>query len=144
MKNWKMILVASAASAMFLAGCSAQLSPADKELLNQALASGQTATQAAQQATDAATRADSAASTAEAAARTASAAATRAESAAQQAQLSASQAQDAALKAQKAFDCPGFRAAGLDGEYTAQNQDTDSNKSQAPEYVETQTQPGKA
>ena len=71
MKNWKMILVASAASAMFLAGCSAQLSPADKELLNQALASGQTATQAAQQATDAATRADSAASTAEAAARTA-------------------------------------------------------------------------
>lgn len=85
------------AGAMMLSGCAAQLSDADRALLNQAVESGRTSSQTLQAAAAAASQAEQSAQKAESAA-------TRAELAASQAQLAAGQAQQDALKAEKAFE----------------------------------------
>lgn len=85
------------AGAMMLSGCVAQLSDADRALLNQAVESGKASSQTLQ-------AAEAAASQAEQSALKAESAATRAELAAGQAQLAAGQAQQDALKAEKAFE----------------------------------------
>jgi len=93
----KKFLVIMVAGAMVLSGCAAQLSEADRALLNQAVESGRTSSKTLQ-------AAEAAASQAEQSAVRAESAATRAEVAASQAQLAAGQAQQEALKAEKVFE----------------------------------------
>ena len=81
MRRVWLALAMALASGVFLAGCTAQLTQADRDLLNQALAAGKSAAQSEQRA--------------EAAANRASEAARRAETAAAQAERSAEDAKKA-------------------------------------------------
>jgi hypothetical protein len=94
----------AAVAAFLMAGCTAQLSPNDKTLLNQALEASQSASMSAQKAETAASTAEKAAGRAEAAAARAESAAMKAETAAGNAATSADQAEQSAMKAQKAFE----------------------------------------
>jgi hypothetical protein len=105
------ILVAVLAAGFLLTGCAAQLSQADRDLLNQAKEASVSASQSAQaaagsvaQAESAVQRADAAAMRADAAASRAEAAAKRAEAAANSAEVSASGAKQSAADAKKAFE----------------------------------------
>lgn len=96
---------------MVLTGCAAQLSDADRALLNKAVDSGRSGTQvlqaaeaAAARAEQAAVRSESAATRAEQAAAQSDVAAKGAEASASQAASQAGQAQQNALKAEKAFE----------------------------------------
>ncbi|OGR30056.1 MAG: hypothetical protein A2005_11240 [Desulfuromonadales bacterium GWC2_61_20] len=100
----KKVLVLLAAGVVALSGCAAQLSEADRELLNKAVESGRNSSQSLQAAEAAATRAEQAASRAEQAAAQSEAAARAADAAASQAASQAGQAEQNALKAEKAFE----------------------------------------
>jgi len=90
--------------AVILTGCAAQLSDADRNLLNKAVASGRDGSQTLQAAEAAAIRAEQAAVRSESAATQSEAAAREAEAAASQAASQAGLAQQNALKAEKAFE----------------------------------------
>lgn len=97
MGKWQMILGGAALSVMVLSGCSAQLSATDRELINQAVQSGQMAADQAQKAQVSAGMASDAAMRAEESAQ-------RAEAAAAQADKSAAAAEASAQKAERAFE----------------------------------------
>jgi len=80
-----------------LSGCAAQLSDADRDLLNKAVESGRSGSQTLQAAESAAVRAEQAAAQSESSAK-------EAEASASQAASQAGQAQQNALKAEKAFE----------------------------------------
>lgn len=88
-KVWS-VVAAVFVSGLFLAGCTAQLTQSDRDLLNQALEASKSAATSAQ-------RAESAADRAEQAAR-------RADSSAAQAKQSAAEAKKSASEAKKAFE----------------------------------------
>lgn len=104
MNRLKAGFIALVAVGSLLAGCSAQLSQADRNLLNQALEASRNAGSSAQTAQAAATRAETAAQKAESAAQRAESAATRAVQAAGTAESAAAQAQQSADQAKKAFE----------------------------------------
>jgi hypothetical protein len=97
MRKWQIMLGGAALSIMVLGGCTAQLSTADRELLDQAVQSGKVAEDYAQKAQASAGMASDAAMRADEAAQ-------RAEAAALQAGQSAADAQASAEKAQRAFE----------------------------------------
>lgn len=90
--------------AVVLTGCAAQLSDADRALMNKAVESGRNGSQAQQAAEAAASRAEQAAVRSESAATRAEQAAVQSEAAVKGAQAAAGQAQQDALKAEKAFE----------------------------------------
>jgi hypothetical protein len=90
MGKWQWIFGGVALSVMVLSGCSAQLSATDRELINQAVQSGQMAADQAQKA--------------QVSAGMASDAAMRAEESAQRAEAAAAAAQASAQKAERAFE----------------------------------------
>jgi hypothetical protein len=97
-------LACSGILVFFLAGCTAQLTAADRDLMNQAIDSANGAAVSAEKAEASALSADGAANRAEAAAVNAENAAARAEAAANRAAQEAAAAEDSALKAEKAFE----------------------------------------
>ncbi len=97
MRKWQIFLGGAALGLMVMTGCTAQMTQADRDLLNQALESGQMAAQQAQNAQAAAGMASDAAARAEASA-------DRAEAAAAAAERSAAIAADSAKKAEKVFE----------------------------------------
>jgi predicted RNA-binding protein associated with RNAse of E/G family len=96
MRKWQILLGGAALGLMVISGCTS-LTPADRDLLNKALESGQVAAQQAQNAQASAGMASDAAARAEASA-------DRAEAAAAAAEQSAAMAADSARKAEKAFE----------------------------------------
>jgi predicted RNA-binding protein associated with RNAse of E/G family len=97
MRKWQILLGGAALGLMVMTGCTAQMTQADRDLLNQALESGQMAAQEAQKAQASAGMASDAAARAETAAE-------RAETAAAAAEKSAAMAADSAMKCEKAFE----------------------------------------
>ncbi|MBQ7248657.1 MAG: hypothetical protein IK129_03260 [Deltaproteobacteria bacterium] len=61
MKSWKMIVVGACAGLLLVAGCTANLSSADRAKVDEAIAAGQKAADAAEEAKQAALRAEEAA-----------------------------------------------------------------------------------
>ena len=100
----KKVLVLLITGAVVLSGCAAQLSDADRDLLNKAVESRRSGSQTLQAAESAAVRAESAAVRAEQAAAQSESSAKEAAASASQAASQAGQAQQNALKAEKAFE----------------------------------------
>lgn len=99
-----LVLLVAGIGLAVMSGCAAQLSEADRALLNSALDSSKASSATVQQAEAAATRAEQAAGKAEAAAAQADASAQSAAASASQATTLAGQVQQNAVKAEKAFD----------------------------------------
>jgi hypothetical protein len=104
MRKWQFVLAGASLGLLVLSGCTTQLSPADRNLLNQALDSGQMATQQAAKAQTAAGMASDAAARAEDAAMRAESAAAAVDKSAGMASASADAAAASAAKAAKAFE----------------------------------------
>jgi len=104
MRKWQFVLAGASLGLLVLSGCTTQLAPADRDLLNQALNSGQMATQQAAKAQTAAGMASDAAARAEDAAVRAESAVAAADQSATMAAKSADFAAASAAKAAKAFE----------------------------------------
>jgi hypothetical protein len=104
MSKVKLALGSAGLALVLLTGCTANLSTADRNLLNQALEASKTATASSQKAEAAAVRAEVAANSAETMANRAESAAKDAQSAAQTATTAADRATQQADKCQKAFE----------------------------------------
>ena len=104
MRELRVLLVTCGVMLVFMAGCTAQLTPADKNLLNQALESAANTSQSMQKAEAAANRAKKAANNAESAAALAKDAANSAADAMKGAEQAAATAEESAIKAVKAFE----------------------------------------
>ncbi|HKK00572.1 MAG TPA: hypothetical protein VJ955_00255 [Desulfuromonadales bacterium] len=104
MSKMKLALGSAGLALILLTGCTAQLSTADRNLLNQALEASKTSTVASQKAETASQKAEAAAVRAEVAANSAETMANRAETSARNAQNAAQTATTAAEKSQKAFE----------------------------------------
>jgi len=104
MRKWQLCLAGASLGMLVLSGCTAQLSPTDRDLLNQALESGQMASQQAAKAQTAAGMASDAAARAEDAAVRAEVAAAAAEASAVLSAEGAAASAASADKAVKAFE----------------------------------------